>query len=70
MTGIDELVQTEAECLRRFRAKAEEIRSQHPELPSSVAFSRAVAALPRTSEKYLYVRNRLGAAGVAALPLR
>jgi hypothetical protein len=70
MGGIDELQQTEAECIRRFRTKAAEIKAQHPELPSSVAFSRAVAMLPRTAEKYLYVRNRLGAAGVAALPLR
>jgi hypothetical protein len=70
MGGIDELQRTEQECLARFRRKAQEIRSQHPELSGQVAFARAVEALPRTSEKYQYTRHRLLLMGIAALPLR
>jgi hypothetical protein len=68
--SVEELQSQEMECLRRFRAKAAEIRAAHPELTSQIAFARAVEALPRTASKYQYIRSRLGLMGVPALPLR
>jgi hypothetical protein len=68
--SIDELRRVEAECVRRFRAKSAEIKAQHPELNGQICYARAVAALPRTADKYSYVRNRLLWMGVPALPLR
>ena len=70
MEGIQEFQEVEAECIRRFRQKAAEIRAQHPELTSQIAFARAVQALPRTAEKYGYARQRLQFCGIPALPLR
>jgi hypothetical protein len=70
MESVAELQQVEAECIRRFRAKAAEIKSQHPELSAQIAYARAVQALPRTADKYQGVRQRLQWAGVPALPLR
>jgi hypothetical protein len=70
MGGVEELQQTEAECVRRFRAKADAIRAQHPELSSQICFARAVEALAKTAERYQYVRHRLLMMGIAALPLR
>jgi hypothetical protein len=70
MGGIDELQQTEAECVRRFRQKAEAIRAQHPELSSQICFARAVELLPKTAERYQHARHRLLMMGIEALPLR
>lgn len=70
MEGIAEFQETERECLKRFRAKATEIRAANPEMTASIAFAKAVQALPRTADKYQYARQRLQFAGVPALPLR
>jgi hypothetical protein len=70
MESIAELQQVEAECIRRFRQKAAEIREQHPELSAQIAFARAVQALPKTADKYQAARQRLQWAGYPALPLR
>jgi hypothetical protein len=70
MESIDELQQVEAECVQRFRAKAAEVKAQHPELSQQIAFARAVQALPKTADRYQYVRQRLQWAGIPALPLR
>ena len=70
MEGIEELQATEAECIKRFRQKASEIRAQHPELSPQIAFARAVQALPRTADRYQGARQRLQWAGYPALPLR
>lgn len=70
MESISELQETERECIARFRTKAAEIRAQHPELSSQIAFARAVTSLPRTADKYQAARQRLQWAGVPALPLR
>jgi hypothetical protein len=70
MESISELQEVEAECLRRFRAKAAEIKAQHPEWNQQIAFAKAVTALPRTADKYQYARQRLMFAGIPALPLR
>jgi hypothetical protein len=70
MESIDELRQVEAECIRRFRAKASEIRAAHPELSAQIAFARAVQALPRTADRYHFARQRLQFCGIPSLPLR
>ena len=67
---VEQLQQTEAECIRRFRAKASEIRAAHPELTGEVAFAKAVSQLPKTAEKYQFTRHRLLMSGVGPLPLR
>jgi hypothetical protein len=70
MESLQELQEVEAECLRRFRSKASEIKAQHPEWTSQICFAKAVTALPTTSNKYQYARQRLMFAGIPALPLR
>jgi hypothetical protein len=68
--GVEQLQQVEAECIAKFRQRAQQIRAQHPELTAQVAFARAVEALPKTAERYQYIRHRLLMSGIAALPLR
>jgi len=68
--SISELQQVEAECIRRFRERAAQIRAEHPELSAQIAFARAVQALPKTADKYQAARQRLQWAGYPALPLR
>jgi hypothetical protein len=70
MGAIDQLQQTEAECLRRFRKKAAQIQALNPQMTAAVAFAKAVEQLPRTAERYQHTRHRLLMAGIAALPLR
>ena len=68
--SLEELRQTEIECLKRFRMKASEIKAQHPEMSQQIAFAKAVTALPKTADRYQYARQRLMFAGYPALPLR
>ena len=68
--SIEGLQATERECLRRFRARAAEIKAAHPEMSEQIAFARAVASLPRTADKYQGVRQLLQWRGIPALPLR
>lgn len=70
MESIAELQQTEQQCIQRFRARAAEIKAQHPELSNQVCYARAVSSLPRSAEKYLWARQRLAFAGIEAQPLR
>jgi hypothetical protein len=70
MESIDELVETEKECIRRFRAKAAQIKTEHPELSQQIAYARAIQALPKTADRYAGVRQLLQWRGIAALPLR
>ncbi len=70
MEGIEQFQEDERECIKRFRAKAAEIRSQNPMMTPSIAFAKAVQSLPRTADKYQYARQRLQFAGIPALPLR
>jgi hypothetical protein len=70
MESVEQLQATEAECLRRFRERAAQIRSEHPELSSQIAFARAVQALPKTADRYQSVRQLLQWRGIPALPLR
>jgi len=60
--------QTEIECVNKFRAKATKLQAADPRLPRSIAMARAAEALPKTMNRYLYVRSLLKARGVAALP--
>jgi hypothetical protein len=66
----EQLQHTEAECIRRFRVKASEIRAQHPEWTQEICFAKAVSQLPKTAEKYQFTRHRLLMSGVGPLPLR
>ena len=66
----EELVAVESECLRRFRARAAEIKSQNPLMSEKIAFCRAVETMKETSNRYAFVRQVLGMRGVAAQPLR
>jgi hypothetical protein len=68
--SISELQQVEAECIRRFRQKAAQIKAEHPELSQQIAYARAIQALPKTADKYQAVRQRLQWAGYPAQPLR
>jgi hypothetical protein len=70
MTEIEALQATEAEALARFRKRATELRTAHPDWSPRFCFSKAIEGLPATTQKYLYTIERLKAAGVAALPLR
>jgi hypothetical protein len=70
METIEELQATEVECLKRFRAKAAEIKAQHPEMTQQIAFAKAVTSLPRTADRYQHSRMMLQWRGIAALPLR
>ena len=70
MEGIEQFQEDERECLKRFRAKANEIRAANPEMTASIAFAKAVQSLPRTADRYQYARQRLQFAGIPAQPLR
>jgi hypothetical protein len=73
MTGNEsgeELVALESECLRRFRARAAQIKAQNPLMSEKVAFCKAVEGLKQTSDKYSWARTRLMFLGVPAQPLR
>jgi hypothetical protein len=70
METIEELQATEAECLKRFRLRASEIRAQHPEMSASICFAKAVTQLVRTADRYQHARMLLQWRGVPALPLR
>jgi hypothetical protein len=67
--SIDELREAEAECVRKFRLRAQLIRATDPRLSGEVAFAKAVEQLPKAALRYQHIRARLGLAGVAALPL-
>jgi hypothetical protein len=67
---LAELRADEAKCVERFRQRAAELKAAHPDWGQQTCFGKAIESLPKTSEKYLYIRNRLQMAGIAALPLR
>jgi hypothetical protein len=67
--SLDELQSIEAECLRRFRARARKLMVETPGLKRDIAFARAVEQMPRTAYRYQYTRHLLAMAGVRALPL-
>ena len=66
----EELRAIEVECLRRFRAQAEQIKAANPTMAAKFCFCRAVESMPETSNKYAFVRAILLERGIAALPLR
>ena len=68
--SIESLRETEADCLSRFRTKAKAIQAANPSLSPQICFARAVEALPKSAERYQYVRSRLQFTGIPALPLR
>ena len=43
MESLSELQEIEAECVRRFKSKADELRRADPTLTAQIAFARATA---------------------------
>jgi hypothetical protein len=70
MESIEELQAVEAECLRRFRVKAAELKAQHPEWTQQIAFAKSVTLLVKTADRYQHARMLLQWRGIPALPLR
>jgi hypothetical protein len=60
----------ELRCLQKFRARATRLAADYPDVSRQILFARAVEQMPKTLEKYLWIRQRLQFMGVAALPLR
>jgi hypothetical protein len=65
---IDSLVEEEKECVRRFKAKAAELRNSG--MSEERAFTEAIQRLPKTCERYQLCRLRLAQMGVPSQPLR
>jgi hypothetical protein len=67
---LEELRETERQCIAKFRQRASEIKAQHPEWSRETCFAKAIESLPKTSNKYLHIRDRLLWMGAPSLPLR
>jgi hypothetical protein len=67
---VEELRDAEVACLKKFWRRADQLRAAHPGASQQVLFSKACEAMPKTLEKYLYVRQRLQLFGLPALRLR
>jgi hypothetical protein len=70
MESLQDWVEIERECIRRFKRRATEIRATHPELTDAEAFCRAVKELPETTARYNHARLVLSPNGIPSLPLR
>jgi hypothetical protein len=70
MSSIEELIAREKDCIRRFRAKAAEIKKNDPKMTEQVAFCEAVRQLPKTADRYQMTRLLLAQFGVPCQPLR
>jgi hypothetical protein len=57
--SIERLRELERECVARFEEKARLLRLENPSLSPSVAFSRAVASLPKTAQRYRELRQKI-----------
>jgi hypothetical protein len=68
-SSLQDLQQTEADCLRKFRARARRLMAADPKLKKDIAFAKAVHELPKTANLYQRTRHLLAMAGVRALPL-
>ena len=66
--NAQQLQETEADCLRRFRAKADKLRAADPRLSKEIAFARAVELMPKTANRYQSTRSLLQLRGVPSLP--
>jgi hypothetical protein len=67
---IDSLREAEAECVRKFRLRAQLIRATEPGLSREIALARAIEQMPKAAVRYQRVRLQLGMCGIAALPIK
>jgi hypothetical protein len=70
MGQAEELRAVEADCIARFRRRAQELRQADPSLSADRAFYEAVRTLPLVAGKYHYARTILSDLGIVSLPLR
>jgi hypothetical protein len=68
--SVGALQAEELACLQKFRARAAKLAADNPGVSKQILFARACEQMPKTLERYMGIRQRLGFMGVAALPLR
>jgi hypothetical protein len=68
--SVAELQGEELACLRKFRARAAKLAADNPDTSKQILFAQACEQMPKTLERYMWIRQRLQLMGVAALPLR
>jgi hypothetical protein len=68
--SVEALQTEELACLQKFRARASKLAASNPTLSKQMLFTKACEQMPKTLEKYMWLRQRLQLMGVAALPLR
>jgi hypothetical protein len=61
---VEELRRVEDLCIAKFQAKARALREADPTLNAGLARARACAALPRITNEYLQVTQRLTFCGL------
>jgi hypothetical protein len=69
LNDIKGLRDSEVQCLKKFRSRARKLKAANPGLTREQAFAMATEQMPRTANRYSYVRGLLKQAGIAALPL-
>jgi hypothetical protein len=70
MGQAEELRAVEADCIARFRRRAQELRQADPSLSADAAYYEAVKQLPLILGKYDYARILLADLGIVSLPLK
>jgi hypothetical protein len=68
--SVEALQAEELACLQKFRARASKLASSNPTFSKQMLFSKACEAMPKTLERYMWIRQRLQLMGVPAQPLR
>jgi hypothetical protein len=68
--SVAELQAEELACLQKFRARAAKLAASNPAMSKQILFTKACEQMPRTLERYMYIRQRLQLMGVPGLPLR
>jgi hypothetical protein len=68
--SVGALQSEELACLQKFRARAAKLAASNPTLSKQMLFTKACEAMPKTLERYMWVRQRLLLMGVGPLPLR
>jgi hypothetical protein len=67
--SIEELQETERECLNKFRSRATKLAASYPGASRETLFARAVEEMPKTANRYQAARSLLQLSGIRALPL-
>ncbi len=60
--------QTEIQCLEKLRVRARKLMAANPQLSRDAAFAQACAAMPKTTNRYLFARSVLTQRGVPCQP--